>query len=824
MRLLDEARLLFGLLTKRLARSLWRTKIRLFAVVIMVMVGVFAGISFAAYAHTASSMYEDIYADTDEGVNLADIWVENPSSTWNGSAADSICDEIEAQWPNSDLSLNECEPRLKLDGVMFHTSDDGEESIVPAVWHGIDQGHIDRVWFPDHECCSGVMPSADDEIVVDARVAEGMDVRIGDSITIGAGSGSMNYSVVGIGLHSNHLYYAQSGSLFPADPGTFATGYLTAEGLEKLANLSVGSANLLLIDIVGTPEYDLQSTTDIEGEEITFVIDKIDSILQDIHDSPSLIYSRSGVESVEFLRADAESAMDIYVPVTAMIAIVAGITIFLSLQRLVQSQAREIAILRTLGIPRNVIIPGYILMPIIIGLVGCLFGVIFGVLFGAPSMLGMYEGVLGIPILESADINPILLQISGIAMLVVLFSGILPAIQASRLQPLEIMRGQHQIRLSSRMLQKLTSRLPSTVGLTIRSSIRKPARLAFTFFAVGLSMLIFGSMTLMMGTMEDAIVGNVEDNQNWDAEVVVSFGGEVAVSEWAEERDANYEWKLAFPANPEGDTRYLSANGLDSISTNDNSMIVLDLKEGSLPVANSEIVQVLVDEGLQHFLDWQVGQTQTIMFGATPMNIEITGITQGEISRTIYLHRQDLVPVVGIEATSVLIELPQGAEVDSELGEISLGVTQKEDLISTFESLLEQQQAIFSSVLALGIIIAIVVLFNTLIMNLAERDVEIATLRVLGAPINKIGGMMLGEHIAIGLIGGILATGFTIIGTQALVSTFIQWAFYLTVSPDFMVIAQLVGIVVFISVMLTPFGMWRISRLDLVEKVKDLSQ
>ena len=114
----------------------------------------------------------------------------------------------------------------------------------------------------------------------------------------------------------------------------------------------------------------------------------------------------------------------------------------------------------------------------------------------------------------------------------------------------------------------------------------------------------------MMGTMEDAIVGNVEDNQNWDAEVAVPLGGEVAVSEWAEERGANYELKLAFPANPEGDARYLSANGLDSISTNDNSMVVLNLKEGSLPAANSEITQVLVDEGLQHFLDWQVGQNQ----------------------------------------------------------------------------------------------------------------------------------------------------------------------------------------------------------------------
>ena len=155
---------MFVLLTKRLARSLWRTKIRLFAVVLMVTVGVFAGISFAAYAHTASSMYDDIYADTDEGVNLADIWVENPSWAWDGSTADSICEEIANQWPDSDLVLNECEPRLKLDGVMFHTNEDGEESIIPAVWHGIDEGDIDRVWFPDHDCCSGVMASADDEL------------------------------------------------------------------------------------------------------------------------------------------------------------------------------------------------------------------------------------------------------------------------------------------------------------------------------------------------------------------------------------------------------------------------------------------------------------------------------------------------------------------------------------------------------------------------------------------------------------------------------------------------------------------------------------
>ena len=815
---------MFALLTKRLARSLWRTKIRLIAVVLMVVVGVFAGISFAVYAHTASGIYDVIYADTDDGANLPDVWVENPSGTWEGGTSDSICTDIADHWPESELVLNECEPRLKLDGLLFHTDEGGEDTLVPAVWYGIDEGYVDRVWFPDHDCCSGTMASADDEIVVDARVASGMDVAIGDTISIGAGFGSLDYTVVGTGHISSYLYFAPEGSLFPADPGTFATGYLSAAGLERLANLSPGASNLLLIDVVGTPEYDLQSTTEVEGEELSALMEGITAVMTETDDSHSLVYDRSGVHSVELLRADAEGAMKTYVPLTAMIAIVAGITIFLSLQRLVQSQAREIAILRTLGIPRGAIIPGYVIAPLLIGLVGSSIGALLGVLVGAPGMLGVYEDIVGIPIVNAADVTPLILQIVGVAMLIVLISGIFPALQASRLQPLEVMRGQHEVRLSSRRIQKLTSSLPATIGLTIRSSIRKPTRLALTFLAVGLSMLIFGSMTLMMATMQDSFLGGLEDNQKWDAQVNVPFGGEAAVIDWAEEKGAAHESMLLFPVNPVNDSRYLLAYGLDKLSTEDDAMMVLDLKEGSIPEEGASTTQVLIDEGSRVFLEWDVGQTQTVMIGSSPMQIEITGITQGEISRTVYLHRADLAQAVGIEATSVLIVLPDGVGVDNELGEMSLGVTQKGDLIASFESILEQQQVFFSAILTLGIIIAIVVLFNTLVMNLAERDREIATLRVLGAPIRRIGSMMLGEHFAIGVIGGTLACIFTVIGTQVLISSFVQWAFYMTVQTDLSVAVLLIGIVVTISVMLTPYGMWRISRMDLVEKVKDLSQ
>jgi putative ABC transport system permease protein len=786
----------------------------------MIAVGVFAGISFGTYANSTQALYDNIYADDEKGVNLPDIWVENSAATWDGTTATSLCQTISEQWPDTSMPLETCEPRMVIDGLMFH-NDEGEEKLIPAVWHGIDEGLVDRVWMPEDDCCSGRLASADDEIVLDEHAASGMEIGIGDTVSIGAGHGRMNFTVVGIGYHSQHLYYAQTGSMLPADPGTFATGYLSDNGIERLANLSAGSANLLLLDVAGSPEYDLQSTEEDEGERLSEIISSVKEAMMAADDASFIAYDRSGVASVEFLRADAEGASKSYPIITGMIAMVAGITIFLSLQRLIQSQAREIAILRTLGVPKSAIMPGFILAPIAIGLIGSSIGIILGAAFGGPAMVSIYEDIIGIPAIGFHTDPSLIMQNFVIAMGVVLIAGIKPALDASRMQPLEILRGQHEVRLSSRGIQRLTSRLPTTVGLTIRSSMRKPMRLIFTFFAVGLSMLIFGTMSLIMDSMGE-VFG--VDGQNWDAQVNVPFGGEDAVIGWAEENGAIHESMLVFPGNAEGDTRQFLAYGLDVISTGDDAMLPLNLLEGSLPVAGATTIQVLIDEGTLMFLEWEVGQTQTVMFGPFSLDVEIAGVTRGEISRTVYFHRSDLSDAIGLEATTVLLILPEGVELDEQIGEMSIGITQKQDMLDSYDSLLEKQQGIYNAILGLGIIIAIAVLFNTLLMNLSERDSELATLRVLGAPISRIRSMMLGEHLAIGLIGGVLAAVFTIVMAQYMISSFVQWAFFFTLQPDIMAALELILVVVVISVMCTPYGTWRVSRMDLVEKVKDLSQ
>ena len=82
------------LLNKRLARSLWRTKLRLFAVVFMVSVGVFAGITFGGYSHNLDGMYETMHGDDKDGANLGDLWIDDRSTLWSTEQVADFCLEL----------------------------------------------------------------------------------------------------------------------------------------------------------------------------------------------------------------------------------------------------------------------------------------------------------------------------------------------------------------------------------------------------------------------------------------------------------------------------------------------------------------------------------------------------------------------------------------------------------------------------------------------------------------------------------------------------------------------------------------------------------
>jgi putative ABC transport system permease protein len=535
------------------------------------------------------------------------------------------------------------------------------------------------------------------------------------------------------------------------------------------------------------------------------------------------IRDRGQNEPVEVMRQDLKGTERTTVPFTVMIASIASITIVLSLQRLVQSQAKEIAVLRTLGVKRSSLMTGYLAAPLVIGGIGCALGALAGPV-GMNGMLDFYQDLVGVPIVERTVPSSVVGSVVSSTMIVVFFSGAFPAWKASRLDPLAVLSGQNEMRVGSNLLRKLTSWMPTTLGLSIRSSMRKPIRLTMTFVAVGISLMLFGSIQMMSAGLQDTMVGSLEEDQTWDAQVYILPDAEGPVLDWATNNSASYEMIIEMPlgsvSDSDGIDRVFTLVGLGSFEDGMRSVSVL---EGDTPSANAAIPQVMMDEGSMSFLDWQVGETRTVNINGAEQDVEIIGTSAAELARTMYFVRDDLSDILGVNATSIYLDLPEGVDVDSALGEASTGIIERQTLLNGINSLLDQQTQIFQTMMYLGLLFTVVVMFNTMIMNVAERDFELATLRVLGASTRSLGTMLLFESLLIGIIGGIVGVLFAYGGAVGLAASFSSWQFFVPVTIVPSVAWQLMSGVILIAVAMTPFGVWRLRKMDLVEKVKDLS-
>ena len=813
-----------ALLNKRLARSLWGTKLRLVAVIGMIFVGVFAGITFGGYAANVEPMYDALYEDSESGANLADLWIDNQSSVWTPEQVNSFCNGLRNSWPSDAAPLDSCEGRMILKGNLFHTNDTGDH-LIPSLWHGIPaDADVDRNWFPEGHS-EGRPAAAANEIVMDAHMAEILNINLGSQIEIGVGNGSYEFDVVGIGYHPLHIYLAPEGSLFPPELGEYAIGYVSDLGMERLSGEQVGSANNLMLDIEGTPSFDLPTTDENEGEGL----DSIKIVVGDSMEANELdgrIRDRGQYDAVEFMRQDLEGAKKSTTPFTVMIQAIAAITIALSLQRLVQSQAREIAIMRTLGVPRSSLMTGYLMAPLFIGAFGSVLGVLAGP-YGMNGMLDFYEELVGLPIIERSVPLEVYGNILGLTMLIVFISGVVPAWKATRMEPLEVLGGHSDIRIGSNVLRRMTSWMPTSLGLSIRSSLRKPIRLSMTFLAVGISLMLAGSIQMMTVGLTDSIVGGLEEGQTWDVQVYTLPGGEEAIIDWAEDRGATHEAIIELPLgsleDSSGMERMFTLIALKGYEQGE-SMRSVTIIAGEPPSEDSTITQVMMDEGSLEMAGWAIGETRTIDVAGTAMEIEITGSVRGEIARTMFFLQPDLSSIIGLEATAVYLQLPDGVEADESLANISATIQDRQILLEGINSLLDQQTQILSTIMGLGILFTLAVMFNTMVMNIAERDFELATLRVLGASTVGLGTMLLFESILIGFIGGLVGVAFAFGGAIGLASSFSTWQFYFPVVLVPSVAYQLMGIVLAIAIAMVPIGIWRIRRMDLVEKVKDLSQ
>ena len=339
--------------------------------------------------------------------------------------------------------------------------------------------------------------------------------------------------------------------------------------------------------------------------------------------------------------------------------------------------------------------------------------------------------------------------------------------------------------------------------------------------------MLAGSIQMMTVGLTDSIVGGLEENQTWDIQVYVQPGGEQEVIQWANENNADWEEIIEMPIgileDSNGMQRTFTLVALQGYGEGE-SMKNVEIIEGNTPVNSEGEIQVMMDEGSLIMNGWSIGESHQIQVAGTEIDVTITGSIRGEVARTMFFLQPDLSSIVGMNATSVYLDLPEGVNVDDSLGMMSSGIVDRQSLLTGIQSLLDQQTQILTAVMGLGVLFTLAVMFNTMVMNIAERDFELATLRVLGASTIGLGTMLTFESLLIGIIGGLVGVAFAFGGAVGMASSFSTWAFYFPVILVPSVAFELMSIVIIIALAMVPIGIWRIRRMDLVEKVKDLSQ
>ena len=73
--------------------------------------------------------------------------------------------------------------------------------------------------------------------------------------------------------------------------------------------------------------------------------------------------------------------------------------------------------------------------------------------------------------------------------------------------------------------------------------------------------------------------------------------------------------------------------GLNSYESGMRSVRII---EGQQPQPVSGPSQVMVDEGAMVFLGWNVGENHIIQVNGAEQEIEVVGVTRGELARTVY--------------------------------------------------------------------------------------------------------------------------------------------------------------------------------------------
>ena len=741
-------------------KNLWRRKTRTLLTLLGIAVGVAAVLAFSAFGEGMASGFEKTFTTAEADLIVA----ETDSMMLLLSNVDEAVGKDLRQMSGVD----------KVAGVVigFITLEKSPYFVV--------MGHEPHNFAIQHyKLIQGAPLETRKQILLGKTTAKNYNKKIGDTFRVN----KVDYQVVGI--YETGVSFEDGGAVIELEAAKRA--------FDKKKQVSYFALKLL----------DVRRSDEIR--------DKIQARWKD------LSASRSGEANAQSESLGLYRSFGWFLGIFAVL--VGGLGMMNTMLMSVMERTREIGVLRALGWRRWRIVSMILAESLLLGLVGGLLGIALGL-----GLIRLTEFVPQVETLLKGVLTPLMYaEALGIALVLGALGGILPAMRAARLAPVEAMRAEGGASVHMGRVTRWFARLAGNTPL--RNLFRRPSRTFVTLAGIGIGI---GFLVALLAVTEGftvmfAQLGGAGQVDLMGEQAGVSDASLSAIDERVAERLAKHPEvanvsKLAIGFSTSPELAYFIIFGIDP---RDDYLHHYRVREGRVIAADDEI---MIGRLAANAMDAKLGDM--IPVGGT--RYTLVGIYENasgfEDSSGVLTLREAQTQFGKPRQVSFLgVKLKDPSRIDQiapqlerEFPEIVLGKpTEFTDRMQDMQTM----NAVLNVLVVLTLVVGGIVMMNVMLMSVFERTQEIGVLRALGWRRRSILWNVLGEALALSLLASLVGIGLGIGLGYAFTFTpvfgqFLQPAF----SPE--MILQIVAVALFLGAVGGLYPAWRAANLRPIEALR----
>jgi putative ABC transport system permease protein len=705
-------------LHKKALRDLRRRLPQVAAIGVMVMLGVLLFVASYDSFRNVQASYDRTYART----HFADLTVMGgdadtiAATVGNAAGVDRIAIRTQADRP---LAI----AGTKLVGrvVGMPTAND----------RGINEIDVIAGRLPD--------PARFDQVVVERHTADTFGLSPGNSVRVFGDRGWRDVTFSGVVRSPEYLWPARNRQDVLGDPHAFAVIFAPESVARTLSART--TPNQVLVEMTG-------GATQADRDRITRLLRSVGATdIEDRGDQPSNAALRQNFNGFR--------VMAIGFP--ALFLSAAAIAQYLLITRLIYTERPVIGTLLALGARRRTVVRHYVWYGGVVATFAALAGVLVGGV-ATSAYTHAYASLLKLP--DTVIEHRIPTAVIGFALGLItgVIAGLVPAIAAGRTAPAEAMRGDGARPIPMGLLARVSARwtrIPVVFRMALRSLTRSRRRTAATMLGGVLALVLILASAAMLTSVRAMVDIEFGQVQRQDATVLVAPGsndvgdqlrslGGVAVVEPATMA------RVTVVVN--GHTYPTSLTGLQPATVmhgfrNPNGTF------RSLPADG-----VLTGAALADKLGVRVGDDLTVVPAAGPARaVQLAGLVDEPLGTALYSTNDTARSLTNAEPGAYLLRFDNVVDRDR----VRAGATELAGVVAytdshAVENQLRSYLVIFwvfaGATLVLGALLAFTVIYVTMVINLAERTSELATLRATGAPIRRLTAAVAIENLVVTLL------------------------------------------------------------------------